>query len=155
MCDPVLLAIAGTAQATAQVANIGMGLYQGKVDEDVAKFNARQQENQAVRTREAGTDEENALREEAARKVSRQRVQLAAGGVDVNAGSAYDLQESTLLESEADALRIRRNTEAQAQVLEEGARLTLLTGRNARKLSYIKGIAGLASGTAKTVGSFV
>lgn len=149
MCDPV----------TASVA-IGMGalqmyssVEQGKADYAVAKYNARQQENQAIRTRNKGTEEENRLRQATAEKVSRQRAQMAAGGVDVGAGSAVSIQEGTLAVGEADALTLRNNYQQEAQAMDEQSRLTLLTGRNARRMSYLRGISGGASSGVSTYGA--
>jgi hypothetical protein len=131
-----------------------MAYYQGKMDEGVAKYNATQQMNEATQVKVAGAEAENMLREEGAKKISRQRTQLAAGGVDVGSSGAQDIQQATQLETEADSLRIRRNTEAQATAIKQGAALTLLTGKNAKKMAYLRGIAG-AVGTAQNAVSSI
>lgn len=148
MCDPIT--------ATAVIVG-GLQMYgsvqQGKADYAVAKYNARQQENQATRTRNKGVEEENKMRQATAEKVSRQRAQLAAGGVDVGAGTSVALQEGTLQVGEADALRIRSNFEDEAQSMDDQARLTLLAGRNAKRMATLRGITGGASSGASTYGS--
>lgn len=147
MCDPV----------TAAVAMGGLQMYssvqQGRADLAVAKYNARQQKNQAIRTRNKGVEEENRLRQATAEKVSRQRAQLAAGGVDVGAGTAVDIQEGTLAVGEADALTLRNNYQQEAQAMDEQSRLTLLTGRNALRMSYLRGLSGGASSGVSTYGA--
>lgn len=147
MCNPI----------AAAVAMAGVQMYssaeQGKADYAVAKYNARQQENQAIRTRNKGTEEENRLRQATAEKVSRQRAQLAAGGVDVGAGTAVNIQEGSLSVGEADALTLRNNYQQEAQAMDDQASLTLLTGRNARRMSYLRGLAGGASSGVSTYGA--
>jgi hypothetical protein len=140
MCDPVTLTT--IAVGGFQIAS---GVQQGNAEMAVARYNARQQENEAIRTRNKGTEEENAFRESVFQQASRQRAQLAAGGVDVGTGSALTIQDSTMEMGEADALRIRTNFQDQATAMDEAAQMTLLQGRNARRAAYTRGIVGAAS----------
>lgn len=134
MCDPVTAAVViGGVQAYSTYKD-------AEAQYQVGKYNARQQENQAIRTRNAGVEKENAFRRETAEKVSRQRAQYAASGIDVNTDVALQVQEQTAQVGEADALRIRSNYEDQAQVMEDQSKLTLATARNALRSGRMKAV---------------
>jgi len=90
---------------------------QGDYDEGVAKYNARVAENNAEKARAKGTEAENAQREKTAQLLARQRAELGAANVSLESGSALQLQEDTVALGEADALRIRSNTDDQYDAL--------------------------------------
>jgi len=144
MCDPVTaLAVGSTVlQAYSQ-------FEQGQTAKATARFNAREQENQAVETRNAGTIEENKLRRETSELRERQRSQLAANGVDVNTGTALSLQEDTTTIGEVDALRIRSNVDNRATSLERSAEVTKIQGDNAARAGIIGAGSTLLSGAGK------
>jgi len=114
-------------------------MQQGKYQEKVSEFNAREQENEATRIRNKGVEEEIAHRNKVSKVLGQQRAQLAASGVDISSGSAADLQDSTIVEGEADALRIRSNFEDQADAMERQSVLTLMEGRSARSAANMEG----------------
>lgn len=134
MCDPVtastLMVVAGATQAYGQVE-------QGRNARDVAEYNARELENQAISTRNKGVEEENIQRRKTAQLQSLQRAQLGAAGVDIDMGSAADIQQDTELLGEVDALRIRTNFEDQATQMERQGALTLQQGKRAERAGYI------------------
>lgn len=130
MCEPVTIALA--LSATATVAQGFAAKQKGKFDFGVAKFNARQLENEATQTRNVGVEEENRKRRQTAELLSRQRVQLAAQGVELGSGSAEQIQQNTVDLGEVDALRVRSNFERQADSLEDQAGLTLAQGKAAK-----------------------
>jgi hypothetical protein len=130
MCEPTTIAIA--AIATSQVMQGYAAKQQGEFENDVARYNARQIENEATRTRNIGTEEEIKHREKVAQLTSMQRAQLAASGVDVESGSALALQEDAETLGEADALRIRSNFQDRATSLEGQADITRSQGRAAQ-----------------------
>lgn len=134
MCSPQL-ALAAVTVAAGYQQNRSLRA-QGSASRDVAQFNARQQEIEAARTREAGVEAENEQRRRAAELLSRQRAQLAATGVDIESGSPLLLQEDTETLGEADALRIRRNFQTRADSLEQGAEVTRAQGE-ARRSSLV------------------
>lgn len=138
MCEPATIAtVAAITSATATVAQ-GVGqLQQGQYEYGVAKYNARQLENEATRTRNVGVEEEMRKRQEIAQQVSRQRTQLAAQGVDIGKGTAALIQENTIDIGEVDALRIRRNFEDQAEAMEDQSALTLSQGKAAKRAGKI------------------
>lgn len=157
MCNPAFFSAAGSAGASLAAfggPDLLMNVYQGKMDEGVAKYNAAQQRNEAIRTAEAGVEAENMLRSEGAAKIGRQKTQLAAGGVDLGSSGAQDILQTTAYETELDAMRIRRNTGDQVQAMDEGVRLTLLTGRNAKKMAYMRGVVGAVNTTMGSAKSF-
>lgn len=120
---------------------------QGKADLAVAKYNARLQENAAIQTRNKGIEEENKKRLETSMLAERQRTQLAANGVDVGSGTAQSLVSDTFLRGDLDAMRIRENYTDQAKAQDDQSSLTLLQGRNARKLARMRGVyGGISSG---------
>lgn len=130
MCEPttilaVVALVSGAFQANQQ-------RQQGKFQEGVAKYNARVAENEAQDTRRAGTERENIQRRRTAELVSKQRAQLGAANVELGSGSALSLQEDTITQGEADALRIRTNFESRADALETGSALTERQGEFAR-----------------------
>lgn len=140
MCSPaaipyIVMAVAAAAESYSQYE-------QGKFQEGVAKYNARQSENEAVRLRNKGTEEENKLRRNTAEIISNQRAAAAASGVDVDSGSVLQLQEDSALLGEVDALRLRQNFEDQAVSLEDQADLSRAQGKNARKQGKMSLITG-------------
>lgn len=149
MCDPVTIAAVGVGALHAQ-----SSFQDAKAQYAVGKYNARQQENQAIRTRNVGVEKENAYRQEVAAKVSRQKAQYAASGVDVNTGVAQTVQEQTAQVGEADALRIRSNYTDQSQMLEEQSKLTLATARSAFRSNRMKAILSGVQAGAATYGTF-
>lgn len=135
MCD------ATTALYVATALSAYSSVQQGEQAKDVAQYNAREQENQATQTRNKGVEEENIHRQKVAQLRARQRAQLGANNIDIDSGSAIDLQEDTQLLGEVDALRIRRNYSDQAEQMERQAELTRIQGDKAQKAGYINATA--------------
>ena len=163
MCEPATIATATAyiaasmpyIAAGAAVAGTGVAIKsssdQAAFAEDTADYNARVSENEAEAVRTKGTEAENIHRRKVAQIVAGQRAQSAASGVDVGSGSAFSLQEDTRILGEADALRIRGNTEGQYQALKTGAELTLSAGAAtaaaARNSGLAAGLKGISSAT--------
>lgn len=149
MCSPTLILMSAAA---------GMGAYakqkQGEYTNDVAKYNARQMENEATRTRNKGLESEQIQREKTAQLKSRQRAQLGASGVDLEAGSALALQEDTDTLGEADALRIRTAYQDKAQVLDDQSTLTLAQGEAAEDAGNMGAFTSLLGGGAQVAGKW-
>lgn len=150
MCEPTTVTMtylaiaAGATQAYSQV-------QQGRQAMGTARFNSREQENQATAIRNKGTEEENIKRRENAEFLSQQRAMLGASGIDIDSGSAADLQQDTQILGEVDALRVRRNFQEQADVVERQAEQTLQEGRSKRRAANTQAL-GTALTTAATVG---
>jgi hypothetical protein len=131
MCNPVLITTAATVVST--VSQGYQAKKQGKQADQVAKYNAQLQENEATQVRNKGVEEENAVREKNAQILARQRAELGAANVNMMTGSALDIQESSTLIGEVDALRVRGNFDRQATALEQQAEFTRAQGASAKK----------------------
>lgn len=130
MCDPMTIGI------IAGVAGVMKGYaakQQGAYTNDVAKYNARNIDNQAIQTRNKGTEAENVHREKVAQMNANQRVALGANSVDLNSGSPLQLQEDTEMMGNVDALRIRSNYTDEATNLNDKANLVRSEGAMAKK----------------------
>jgi len=129
MCDPMTLAVvAGVSTVMKGYAAKQQGAYAN----DVAKYNARNIDNQAIQTRNKGTEAENVHREKVAQMKANQRVALGANGVDLNSGSPLQLQEDTELMGNVDALRIRSNYTDEANNLNDKASMVRSEGAMAK-----------------------
>jgi chromosome condensin MukBEF ATPase and DNA-binding subunit MukB len=123
MCEPV--ALLGIASLAFQVRTQQR---QARFQKGVQEYNARVAENKAEETRRAGVEEENIKRRQTAELLSKQRAQLGAAGVDVESGSAFELQQDVATLGEADALRIRSNVESKVGALKTSSVLTRQQG---------------------------
>ncbi len=149
MCDPVTATLVITAALSA-----GSAAQQGRETNAAAKYNAREQDNEATRVRNRGVEEENLQRRRTAEFAATQRAQLAASGVQLGTGTAADLIQDTEELGEVDAQRIRTNTEEQAASLERGAINTKSQGRAAKRAGNLQAVTTLvgAAGSAQTGG---
>lgn len=152
MCTPA-------AQAVLMVASIAM---QAKASSDIADFeegkaqyNARVAENVAQKTISAGVEKENALRLKTARLQAQQKTQLAAAGVDVASGTAFQLQEDTATLGEADALRIRSGALEEASALMTKSELIKSEGEFAQIAGRKKALGSVLAGGANIAGTGV
>lgn len=131
MCNPAAAFWATTALSA-------YGSYdQGQQQRSTSAYNARVLENEAIRTRNKGVVEENRHRERVQQLISSQRAASAASGVDVNSGSALQLQQDAELLGEVDALTIRQNYQDQADVTDARSDLVALQGRNSGRAGAI------------------
>lgn len=130
MCDPVI----GTALAVGGVLAQGYAANrQARHQASVQRFNAEQQRQEAQQVLRRGVEEESAAREQAEQLLGRQRTQLAATGVDIDSGSAAQIQQQAAQLAEIDALRIRSNRRRQAQSIEQQAELGQQQARNTER----------------------
>lgn len=86
----------------------------GKAQQQLANYNAQVAEMQAADAIERGRESEGRHRTSVRGLVGTQRAALAASGVDVNDGSALDIQADTAAMGEMDALTIRLNAAREA-----------------------------------------
>lgn len=153
MCDPVTIAVVAGASAT--VMQGYSQLQQGQYQHGVAKYNARQQQNEAIQTRNKGVEAENIHREKVAQLLSTQRAQLGASGVGISTGSALSLQEDTQVMGQADALRIRTDFLDRAQSMDDQADITKSQGEAALSAGQMAFGTSLLSAAASVAGSGV
>lgn len=92
----------GYSQASAQRA-------EGDYQKSIFDINARFAEAQAKDAIKRGDKEAIELTKRAKRLIGSQRVSLAAQGIDIESGTALQIQEDTAELSEADAMTIRNN----------------------------------------------
>lgn len=116
MCDP-----ASIVMISASLAKGYADKQQGNYAKGAADYNARVTENQATATRNKGVESENVHRQKVAQLQSQQRAQLGASGVELDMGSAADIQQDTWIMGEADALRIRGNFLEEAKAMDSQA----------------------------------
>lgn len=119
MCDPV------TATIVVMSVAAGVGSYNAYQEQkaanaaaqynaDVYERNAQIADMQAAEATAQGELEEKQYRLKLSQTQGQQRSALAAGGVVVDEGSAYDVLEDTVAYGELDALTIRRNAAVEA-----------------------------------------
>lgn len=82
---------------------------QGDYQKSIFDINARFADIQAKDAIMRGDKEAVALKTQAKKLIGKQRVSLAAQGVDIESGSALELQEDTAELAEADAMTIKNN----------------------------------------------
>lgn len=153
MCEPTT--IMATMMIASTVYNAQAQREQGKYEKGVAEYNARMGEIEATQVRNKGVEEENIIRREAAELQSKQRAQLGAANVGLEFGSAGQLQEDTITLGEADALRIRANTDATVTALQRGAELDRSRGEFAESMGKSKAFGTVLSGAADVMGTGV
>lgn len=154
MCAPaaVLLPWAIGAMAVGTGVSVYGQVQAGRAQRKVANYNARVQEIAARDAEHRGRIEEGKQREGTARLLAAQRARLAAGGVDIDSGSALELLTGTAEVGEMDALTIRSNAAREVWGLRTGAGLTRAEGQHAYTAGVLGGISTAASGAAQTFG---
>ena len=111
MCAPVPPMLMASLALTG-----ASGLYQasaaraaGRYEQQVAERNATIADQQAEQARQIGNIEEERQLRRVRAALGSQRAALAANGIDVNSGTALDLQAETAGFGAADALTLRSN----------------------------------------------
>lgn len=120
MCEAITIA---TIAAT-----VVSGAYQAKGQYEQGKYQAKVSKNNAIIKNQLAADAlnrgrvaEDNKRMQVAQAKAMQRAQFGASGVDVNLGSASDIQADTAMIGELDALTIRNNAEREAYGFRVGA----------------------------------
>lgn len=128
---------------------IGLTAYQvysqvkaGKQAKSIGDYNAQVYENQAVDAIDRGKDNEQRFRLGVKALIGSQKAGFAGQGVDVNSGSALDVQADAAFLGELDALTIRTNAARDAQGFRDQAQNSRMGGTAARNQAY-----GQAAGT--------
>ncbi len=116
-----------------------------------ADYNARIARQQADMQRQAAEDDAARVRRAGRQTLATQRARAAASGVDVNAGSAFDLALDTLTQSSLDATTARLRREYQAWGLEAEARQQEFVGQRTLLTGFMEGAGALASGYEKLI----
>lgn len=143
MCDPVTLAVAGTAVAAA--GSIVSGVNQSRqysYQAKIAQQNAALDRKAAEDARARGAIEEARQYRKNAQLLGAQRAALAANGLEVDFGSAADLQTDTKTIGWEDAQTIRENA------IRESKGYEISASNNVGKAASAK-----AAGSAAMIGS--
>lgn len=115
---------------------------------DLSDFNAQVAELQAKDAIARGQDEEQRFRSRVRQAIGNQRADFAAGNIDVNSGSALDVQADSAFLGEMDALTIRTNAAREAWGFEVAAEDLHRRGQIQRKEGLMFEKAGQAAKTA-------
>jgi len=111
MCDPMTLAIAGTAVAVTGTAVSGyMQHQQNSYQSKVAKANATLESQRAADALDRGTEDQDRLGRRYRAIRGQQTAAMAANGIDVDFGSAGDTLRDTTDFYREDAATTARNT---------------------------------------------
>lgn len=133
---------------------------------ELADYNAGVADLQAKDAIVRGAHDESRFREGVDQMVGQQRAGIAASGVDVNSGSAVDVQADTRHLGELDALTIRTNAareawgyQVQGQDLRRRAEITrkegvnlALAGKEAKSASRYAAVGTIATGVGDVAG---
>lgn len=82
---------------------------EGNYQKSISDINARFAELNAQDAIKRGDKEAIELKKQVKKLIGSQRVSLAAQGIDIESGSALDIQEDTAGQAEIDAMTIRNN----------------------------------------------
>lgn len=136
MCNPLLI-MAGVSVVSA--------IAGGAAKNSTAKAEAAEMEYQAAAGQEAAKEEARVIRKAGGKARSSARADLAAAGVDVNAGTAGMIQDEITADSEGDAFVSLLNGGRRGDQLRRSAQYTRMGGKASQDASVIQGI-GTAAG---------
>lgn len=122
-------------------------------------FNASVADQQAADAISRGQDEEGRFRSSVRSMISSQRVGFSGQNVEVDVGSAREVQEDAAYLGELDAMQIRQNATREAwgfkveaidlrkrgEIARREGIMLAEAGRSARTSTYLQGAAGIAS----------
>lgn len=124
----------------AQIAELNAQLIEqgGDLNAGVHDFNAAMLEFQAKDAITRGAEAEDLFRKQLKGVIGSQRASFAAQGIDVDSGSALDVQKDTAYQGELDALTIRANSAREAWGYSMNAKNETLQAISTRKLSTLQ-----------------
>ena len=151
MCEPVTLAIAATTVAAAGTMYQGAAANaQARYEADVAQENRKHELAARDDAFRRGEIEQMRHYRQLSQRLGLQRASLAASGLDVNFGSAADLQTDTMLLGYEDSSIIAENTMREAKGYEINAANYTMQGRAARSRGTAA-LVGAGLSTASTI----
>lgn len=122
MCDPMTLAVVGTAVAAAGTAVSGYMAYnQHRYQARVARENRRLENARAAEALDRGAVEERTLGRRYSALAGSQRASMAANGIDIGFGSAADVLGDTAQFHAEDSAALRSNNMAEVRGIEISA----------------------------------
>lgn len=152
MCEPVTLGYIAVAATVAGAATSAYSAHQqakagnaiNANNQQIAENNAKLQEQQALDIQARGESQAQEVRRRAAAMESQQRVGLAANGLDLNSGTAFDLIGQTDFFGRQDAQTTRDNAAKDAWAVRTGASNTRQQGQNYSGRTSAAGAAGIS-----------
>lgn len=141
----------------ASAAMAGLSLYKGYGEAQFAKMQANNEARQleqnskimkmkAEDTVRQGDYDADTLKRKSKGIIGSQRAGFASGNIDINSGSALDVQGDTAAETEIDAIAIRNNAfreamgyKMEASNMKSQAKIVKATGRASANLSLLGG----------------
>lgn len=145
---PIGMALVGGLMG-AQSAN-----QQGDFQSGMLTKNAAYKNQAATETEMAGDTAADWQRVRTGQAVGTQRAAQAANGIDVNTGSAAQLQDDTSMIGELDALTIQNNAAREAYGYRVQANQDLQNARQARTNARTAATGSILGGFGKAFGSF-
>lgn len=164
----VIIALAGAAisaygsyksgKAAKKAGELSQGV--GESQGQLADYNAQVADLQAEDALRRGADDEQRFRTRVRGAIGAQRVDAAAGNIDVNVGSPVDVQADAAMLGELDALTIRTNAareawgfKVQAQDSRARGKIVRKEGANAAEIGRVQGNAAYLQGASSLVGT--
>ena len=117
-----------------------------------ANDEALQLEDRAKETLATGTFVSQQIKEKAAKIMSSQRAQLAAGNADTTSGTAAEFRADSLKNASIDQLLAMAEASSDAAKDRKQARVTRETGQRMSEVRKAEGKASLISGTGRLIG---
>jgi len=138
MCEPATLTMVAVGFSAASAGASAYGTYQqGKANNAVAEnnqrmleSNAKLEEDRALDAKNKGELDAQAVRRNASQVEGAQRVALAANGLDLQSGTAFDLVGQTDFFGRADAATARSNASKEAWAINNNAANMRAQGQN-------------------------
>ena len=127
---------------------------QGAFQEAMAEQNAAYKEAAAQDAEKRGAVEADRYRRQVGQLIGTQRTGFAANGIDVNSGTAAEIQDDTAAFGEFDALTIANNAAREAWGYRVGAQNDLMNGRMAQSNARSAATGSILGGVGSAFGSF-
>jgi hypothetical protein len=127
---------------------------QGAFQAAMAEQNAAYKEAAAQDAEKRGAVEADRYRRQVGQFIGSQRTGFAANGIDVNSGTASEIQDDTAAFGEFDALTIANNAAREAWGYRVGAQNDLMNGRMAQSNAKSAATGSILGGVGSAFGSF-
>ena len=127
---------------------------QGAFQEAMAEQNAAYKEAAAQDAEKRGAVDADRYRRQVGQLIGTQRTGFAANGIDVNSGTAAEIQDDTAAFGEFDALTIANNAAREAWGYRVGAQNDLMNGRMAQSNARSAATGSILGGVGSAFGSF-
>lgn len=143
MVAPLMLAAGGAALGG--VMSYKGSMAQARQQQQIAEYNAKLAENEAIIAARAKVDEEERLRKQSERLAGTQRVTTAASGIEMS-GSPLQALADTYFSMEKDALRIQYASDIEQTQKQSEATMARLEGKARSAASRSQAYSSLIQG---------